>query len=269
MLCQDEMKSDDRDKAEADFGIRGVAELHDEELFKEHPPRDECPICFLPLPLDPGQTIFKSCCGKIICTGCIVAMKEEACGRGKISLCAFCREPNPSSDEEIVKRVEKLVEADNANAVDKLGGYYDRGVMGMPQDMTKANELWLRAGELGCAEAYYNLGHSYYNGRGVEVDKKKAKHFNELAAMNGSVNARHNLGCDELEAGNEHRAIKHCLLSARAGDKNSLDGVKQGFRKGIITKEEYANTLSAFQKIRDEMESDDRDKARARSVGWL
>ena len=29
-----------------------VAELHDEALFKEHTPREDCPICFLPLPLN-------------------------------------------------------------------------------------------------------------------------------------------------------------------------------------------------------------------------
>ena len=70
---------------------RRVAELHDEALFKEHPPREDCPICFLPLPLDLGQTTFQSCCGKVICNGCIHAMREEARGRGKIELCAFCR----------------------------------------------------------------------------------------------------------------------------------------------------------------------------------
>ena len=60
-----------------------VAELQDEELFKEHPPREECPICFLPLPLGENQTIFKSCCGKVICNGCIYAMDEEALGEEK------------------------------------------------------------------------------------------------------------------------------------------------------------------------------------------
>src|SRR6056300_1646230 len=68
---------------------RRVADLHDEELFKEHPPREDCPICLLPLPLDVGQTTFKSCCGKTICNGCIHAMREEARGRGKVNLCAF------------------------------------------------------------------------------------------------------------------------------------------------------------------------------------
>ena len=40
-----------------------VAELHDEKLFKEPPPREECPICLIPLPLDASQMAFKSCWG--------------------------------------------------------------------------------------------------------------------------------------------------------------------------------------------------------------
>ena len=243
-----------------------AAELRDEALFKDHSPREDCPICFLPLPLDAAQTTFKSCCGKIICNGCIYAMDEEARGRGKIELCAFCREPNPSSDEERVKRLKKLMEANNAGAFNKLAGYYEDGEMGMPQDFAKANELYLRGGELGYYEAYYNLGHFYDNGRGVEVDKKKATHYYELAAMNGDAHARHNLGCEEYEAGNYHRAYKHFILSARAGFKDSLDNVKIGYMNGIVTKDEYANTLRAYQSRQDEMKSDDRDKARSLSM---
>ena len=55
--------------------------------------------------------------------------------------------------------------------------------------------------------------------------------------------------------------MKHFILSARAGKKDSLDKVKTGFMHGIVTKDEYANTLRAYQKIQDDMKSDDRDKA--------
>ena len=241
---------------------RRVAELHDEELFKEHPPREDCPICFLPLPLFGNQAAFHSCCGKLICRGCMYAMKEESCGRGKIGLCAFCREPYLSSDEEnIEKRMQKLIEAGHAYALFILASYYANGDCGMQQDGAKANELFLRAGELGCAEAYYDLGVSYDNGEGVEVDKKKATYFYELAAMNGDVAARHNLGCDEGNAGNHHRAMKHFILAARAGDKQSLDTVKKGFMNGYVTKNEYTTTLRAYQQRHDEMKSKDRDKA--------
>ena len=239
-----------------------VAELHEEAIFKEHPPNDECPICLLPLPLNAGHSAFESCCGKVICNGCVVAMKEEALGRGKIVLCAFCRAPRANSDEEEVKRLKKLMEADNADAFEMLAGMYANGD-GVPQDRSKANELYLRAGELGCAGAYHNLGVAYDNGRGVEVDKKKAKHFYELAAMKGSVNARHNLGIHEYNAGNHHRAFKHFILSARAGYKKSLDTVKVGYTEDMVTKDEYANALRAYQQRHDEMKSDGRDKVEA------
>ena len=131
-----------------------AAELHYEALFREPPPREDCPICFLLLPIDGSEMKFNSCCGKTICNGCVYAMAKEIRGRGKVELCAFCRKTYPSSDEERVKRLKKLMEADNSHAFYVLAGYYNRGVMGIQRDVAKANELWLRAGELGCAEGY-------------------------------------------------------------------------------------------------------------------
>ena len=188
-------------------------------------------------------------------------MIEEARGRGKLDLCAFCREPKPTSDEEKVKQIKKLAEAGNGDAFYALAGFYDRGIKGMPQDIVKANELYLQAGELGCPEGYCNLGYSYEHGEGAEVDKKKAKHFYELAAMNGTVAARHNLGYMEVDAGNYHRAYKHFILAAKAGDKKSLDVVKEGYMDDMVTKGEYANTLRAYHQRYDEMTSDARDRA--------
>jgi len=87
-----------------------VAELYDEKLFKDHPPPEDCPICFLPLPLDDGQVTFEACCGKSICNGCIIAMNE----REGAKLCAFCRTPCAQSEEEYVKRIMKLMEKGTA-----------------------------------------------------------------------------------------------------------------------------------------------------------
>ena len=239
-----------------------AAELYDEKLFKE-PPRDECPICMLPLPLYGNchtGVAFHSCCGKCICEGCIFSMSES----GAMDLCAYCRTPYTNSDdEEEVKRVKKLIEKGNAYALYQFGGYYADGILGLAQDEEKAIELWLKAGELGCADAYYNVGIAYDYGRGVAIDKKNANHYYELAAINGNVKARHNLGCMEGKIGNHQRAMKHCLIAARAGFKHSLDTVKDGYKNGYVTKEEYANTLRAHQKSKDEMKSDTRDKALA------
>ena len=239
-----------------------AAELHNEQLFKEHAP-EECPICMLPPPIYENHTgmTFFSCCGKLICSGCIYAMRET--GGKNMKLCPFCKTPRANSNEEEVERTKKLMKTGNAQAFYMLAGHYARGTHGLPQDSAKANELCQKAGELGCAKAYFNLGNTYYNGHGVEVNEKKATHYYELAAMNGSVQARNNLGCSEVNAGNIHRAMKHYILAARAGHKYSLDGVKYGYTKGHVTKEEYANTLREYQKSQDEMKSQAREKALA------
>ena len=98
-------------------------------------------------------------------------------------------------------------------------------------------------------------------GRGVERDEHKAKHYWGLAAINVNVQAKNNIGATEWEADIYHRAINHYTLAAKAGDKVSLDTVKDRFMKVFFTKDEYANTLRAYQKQQDEMKSDIRDKA--------
>ena len=68
--CKKKHRSKHKKKCE-----RRVAELFDIELFKQPPINEECPICFLALPsLDThrGEN-YKTCCGKIICLGCIYA----------------------------------------------------------------------------------------------------------------------------------------------------------------------------------------------------
>ena len=234
-----------------------AAELFDEELFKVHLPREECPICMLPLP-SAEQVTFYSCCGKNVCNGCIVAMFDR---EGMKILCAYCRTPPAESGDEEVERLRKRMEKGNPSAYNNLAGHYANGTRGLPQDWAKANELYLK--DLGSADAYFNLGNSYRVGRGVEVDEKKAKHYYELAAMNGRVKARHNLGAIEGNAGNHQRAYKHFVISACVGCKESLDAVKDGYMAGHVTKEQYANTLREYQKSQDEMKSEARDKALA------
>jgi len=162
--------------------IRKAAELRDEKLFKDPPPPEECPICFLPMPLEANQTMFKPCCGKLICIGCIHAMKMS---EGK-DLCAFCRTSPPNSNKEEIRLLKKLMKKGNGDAFNFLAFLYAHGRKGLSPDHQKASELYLKAGELGCVEGYHNLGNSYYNGRGVVIDEKKAKYYYELAAMMGS-----------------------------------------------------------------------------------
>ena len=150
------------------------------------------------------------------------------------------------------------MEKGNANAFYQLAGYYANGSDGMPQDWAKANELFLKAGELGCAEAYHNLG-CLYICPGVKADKKKAKYYWEIAAIKGGVIARYKIGVLEGKAGNHQRAMKHFMIAAKAGYNKSLDLVQAGFMDGIVTKGEYESTLRAFHERQTEMKSEARD----------
>ena len=89
----------------------------DEELFKQPPPREECPICFLPRPLDEEHISYQVCCGKNICAGCMDAVEAED---NQIP-CPFCRAPAPKLDGELVERVKKRVEANDAESIYALG----------------------------------------------------------------------------------------------------------------------------------------------------
>ena len=119
--------------------------------------------------------------------------------------------------------------------------------MNLQQDITKANELRLQAGELGSATVYYNIANSYSNGAGVERDTKKAKHYNELAAIGGDVNARRHLGVLEGKAGNTERVIKYFMIAARAGNDESLKEIPQLFMSGHATKNDFEKALRAHK----------------------
>ena len=241
-----------------------AAELHDVELFKQPPPEEDCPICFLLLPSFPTGRTYMSCCGKVICNGCICAPLYDNQGN-KINnkKCPFCRTVAPKSDEEIIEEEKKRVEAGDAQAIHNLGWYHRDGEYGYSQDYTKALELFRRAGELGLSMAYNNIGNAYSKGRGVEVDKKKAKHYYELAAMKGCMYSRHNLGLQEARAGNMDRALKHFMIAAASGYDKSLDYIKKFYSKGYATKEDYTKGLQLYQTYLAEIKSDQRDKAAA------
>ena len=229
----------------------------DEVLFKQ-PPTEDCPICFIRMPsLHTGRK-YQVCCGKSICVGC---MHADAL-RCHEQLCPFCRFPAPL-EEGLLEMCKKRVELDDPQAIYSLGVWYGSGMHGLSQDFTNSLRLWHRAGELGSADAYHNLGLAYMIGRDVERDSKKAMHYWELAAMGGDAMTRYNLGTIEQNKGNVDRAVKHYMISIRGGYIQSLETIKELFMKGYATKKDYSDALQARQAYLDEIRSDQRDKAAA------
>jgi len=245
---------------------RRVAELHEIKLFKQPPPLEDCPICFLRMPsLGSGQ-LYMACCGKLICSGCIHA--ADVRDKKRASLCPFCRTPPPASRREMINRYTKRMELNDPIAMSCLGGFYTDGSNGLPQNYAKALKLYHQAVELGHAGAYYNIGNAYRYGRGVEFDIEKAMHYWELAAMRGVVLARNNLGATEQIIGNVDRALKHFMIAIKGGNKMSLDAVKHLYKTEHATKEDYTKALGKYQAYLDEVKSNQRDKAAAFRAGY-
>jgi len=241
-----------------------AAELQDEKLFKQPPPLDDCPICFLRMPLAPLVQVYMPCCGKLICQGCIHAVERN---KKIANLCPFCRTP-PHTNDDVAERYLKRMEKNDAIAIRNFAGFYAQGQYRFAQDTAKALELWHRAGELGDAISYHNIGIAYTNGRGVERDEKKAQHYFGLSAKSGNVNARHNLGVEEYCAGNMDRALKHWVISVEGGHHDSLENIKVLYNIGYATKEDYTNALRAYQAYLDEIMSKQRDEAAAFNADW-
>ena len=239
-----------------------AAEL-EEELFRDPPEKEECPICMLPLPFDLNESRFQSCCGKFICMGCSHAQQKEDFRSGKAiqAPCAFCRTPGPKGPKEFIDQLKRGVERNDMASIEQLAEYYIEGTCGLEKDSTKAMVLLLKAGKLGCADAYYTAGNLYFDGNGVEKDEKKARLCYELGTIGGSIRARHNFAKMEGMAGRDERASKHFLICVIAGYELSLDGIKIGLEDGYITKDEYAEAMRAFHKSNDETKSAMRDEA--------
>lgn len=166
--------------------------------------------------------------------------------------------------EEQVKSFKKRIEAGDSHAMYELGCCYRDGDYGLPQDHDKAFELLLRAGELGHASAYNNIGKAYFLGEGnVEIDMEKAKHYWGLAAMSGNVNARNNLGISEEKVGNMKRALKHYMIAVKFGSNRSLERIQELYSSKHATKDDCAGALRAYQGYVNSIRSDERDKIAA------
>jgi hypothetical protein len=117
--------------------------------------------------------------------------------------------------------------------------------------------------------AHFNLSILYHEGKGVEKDYKKKVHHLEEAAIGGHHLARYNLGCHEGNAGKHDRAMRHFIIAANLGCDQSLEEVKKGFQRGLVSKEEYEAALRGHQAAVDATKSQQREEAYAASPGLL
>ena len=235
-----------------------AAELRDDDLFKQPDESSlgECPICCLPLPLDINKWTINSCCCQHICRGCNYANQKREREQGLHPRCPYCREPLPKTDEEIDQNYMKRVKANDPVALLEMGSKYQK-----EGSFKAAFEYYTKAAELGDIDAHHNLSVMYLKGLGVEKDKKKEIYHLEEAAIGGHPWARYNLGADEWNSGEYDRAVKHWIIAAKLGHDKALEEVKTGFRRRVVSKEDYEAALRGHQAAVDATKSEQREEA--------
>ncbi len=253
--CSDKCTENHREQHNEECKTRAVI-LHDDKLFAQpdisH--RGECPICFLPMPLEIQKSSLHTCCCKVLCDGCWYANLKNNGGNS----CPFCREPQADDDEGDDKRMMKRIKANNPTALRYMGTkHYEEG------DWDAAFEYYTKAAELGEAAAHYQLGYMYHVGRGVDKNEEKKVYHWEKAAIGGHPYARHCLGCIERENGNFDRSVKHHIIAANLGYEDSMKALWGHYSAGNITKKDLESTLRTHQAALDEMKSPEREIAEA------
>jgi len=232
---------------------RLAAELIDDQLFKqpESNDRGDCPICCLPLPI---QTLaLSSCCGTVVCEGCSYAYLLRKRGVNIEPTCPFCRHPVPETEEEIKKNLMKRVEANDHNALNKMGN-----IRWKEGDYDGAFKYLTKAVELGNVDAHHKLSIMYLKGQGVEKDEKKNIFHLEQAAIQGHTYARYNLAMNEGRKGRSDRAVKHLIIAANLGDDTAIKKLMGCYRDGLVSKDDFAMALRAHKAAVDAMKSPQR-----------
>jgi TPR repeat protein len=275
-------KSKRKTKTKSPVVVDDVTITSDEALFKDPPAKEDCPICFLPMPVKmiccaslPDATSssvpiadfaianerlaakhtenYYPCCGKSICKGCVVSFYET----GNKDKCPFCNAEISlfRTDEEKIADIIKRVEANDPGAICELACCYYCGRGGVQQDRAKSRELHMKAADLGSSMAHYLLAGNYYDGG----DLKKSNFHYEAAAMAGHELARSFVGTLEYNSGNVERAVKHWTIAASAGEYTAMQNLITLFEDNVVSRESIDTTLTAYNSSCAEMRSEARD----------
>ncbi len=156
-------------------------------------------------------------------------------------------------EEDVDKSLMKRVAANDRVALCVLGKRLQQN-----GDYDGAIKYLTKAAELGDAGAHFNLAYLYSHGEGVEKDDTKGLFHLEEAAISGHPNARHNLAFREGEIG---RSLKHWIIAANLGFDESINKLKECYKDGCVSKEDFAAALRAHHVAVKAMKSPQREAA--------
>ncbi len=249
-----------------------AAELKDELLFKqpESAHLGDCPICFIPISLattededvDEARYSVLTCCGKVVCIGCVHANILREIEERLPERCPFCRQLVPKTEAECLLNEMKRVKVNDPVALFYTGiDSFNAG------DYATAIEYLEKVAGLGHIESHQQMSRLYKGGIGYEKDLKKSIYHAEVEvaaiAIGGHSIARHNLASWEAAKGNTDRAIKHLIIAVSLGLDHSLQSLKNTYALGEVSKEDFTAALRAHQAAVDATKSPQRDAAEA------
>ena len=284
-LCALRLADNADEGAGAEEQAKAGQEVADDDdvssLFDEPPPRPDCDICMLSLPIQAGFQSYLACCGKTICTGCVYAQTTTILKTNKKRIekakkeqlppppllehtCPYCRIEVPfgeGCEQESLGLLQKRVETGDPLAVAQMAFSYRDGDFGLSPDRRKFLELIHQAASLGSANAHHEVGKLYGSwGLGVKRNLSTSRAHYEAAAKSGHANARHALGEIEYAYGNKKTAVRHWRISAAAGYKPSVDELIKCFAQGLLSKESLEESMRAKHEACQAMRSEDRDR---------
>ena len=244
-------------------------------------PRRECPICYHVLPFDTGEHFYHSCCGQVICNGCVVGTQRarlKELGRiiegttpieeqfrlikkHGIKLCPYCRAASPTTDEEqlqrLYNRIENRNDRDYTIALFQLASCYEDGDYGLPQNLTKAEELYQEAYDLDDHDAALNLYFLYHNH--YPDQQKKAREYLVRGEMLGNIGCILALANLALKSQNTEEYARLCVKAVRSGE--DICSLMRCYKLKLLSKNDLVATMCANQKVKKEVKTEGRDFA--------
>lgn len=166
-----------------------------------------------------------SCCGASICKDC-----DETC-----VACPSCLTPCPTSDEEIVRMLERHVEEheDLVWPLANLGKCYEFG-KGCVRDPARAVHLFQKGADRGCRTSQYVLARFYMEGaHGLPLSEEKAIEWYEKAASAGCALSHYCLAILCRRRREYETAVLHCTKAAEDGYPQAQSKLGYCYRDGI------------------------------------
>jgi len=230
-------------------------------VFSPLEEKEDCPICFLPIPIGERRATYYSCCGKMMCNGC--AFNFTKATKKETRACPFCRgcRATECSEKMEIERLQRRAERNDASTISKLVTALHGGENGTQMDPFEADLLILRAAEAGNTTSISSLGQMCFN-RGNEWHHS-AVQITTIAAKLRSVSAHNILGNDYLDRDCIEEGVKHFVYAVQGGHKKSLHDLKtlRKERPDFLSGEELERIEGIYAEVAKKEWSEERVEA--------